>query len=579
MKRKIAFMLAAVLLLTLLPACGMSKGEKLIALTFDDGPSLIYTTRLIDGLRERNAHCTFFLTGAAAEKYPEIVKRMWLDGNQVGSHTYDHSVLTDLSEAEIKNQLEKTDAVIDKALGFDQSYMVRPPHGLYDERVLGVMDVPAICWSLDTVDWNTDTTDEIYKSLVSKAQDGDIILMHDTHGISVEAALRAVDELQARGFSLVTVNELCCRRGLNPKNDQAACYDAYPGFKGTAAAIAVPEISCEDGEGGKTVTIKGDRRGEIYYTTDGETPTPANSTLYTGNFTVSKAADVTAVSVIEWNGLRSDAASTGKVNQPVSTPQINIKDGLVEMSCNTANAEIHYTTDGSDPTEGSQRYDGAFEAEANTTYRARAYAPECVESLVNLLTFSQNGNIFSDVYVDEWYYDEIDEAVTEGVLKGVGETIFGPMENFSRAMLAAALYRMAGEPEIEGLSSQFSDVTQDFWCYKAIVWASSVGIIKADDPGCGDGLYKPRDNVSRQEMAAMLCRYLRWQGVDLSQADTDTVNGYSDSGYINPAVADDLAIACGMGIIQGFPDGSFRPEVTVLRHQAAIMLLRIKEIQ
>lgn len=570
MKRKISLLLAIILIATLLPVQAMAaSGDKLIALTFDDGPAGSNTTRLLDGLRERNVHCTFFLVGYSVERYPELVKQMWLDGHQIASHTYDHPTMTSLSDDEIRGQLSKTDNLLDKAIGINLTYMLRPPYGDFNDRVLNAANVPCFFWSMDTYDWKTDDADSVYREFIKQAKNGSLVLLHDTHSSSVTAALRAIDTLQAQGYEFVTVAEMFYRRGITLENGHMY-YSAYPGNYGTADGLEKPTVKSSYNETCKTVTITGDRRAKIYYTTNGELPNPENSKRYMGPFDISEETTIKAVSVINWNGLKSDIASE-KVLCPTAKPTISYSDGTVSMVWPDTEATIYYTTDGSIPNKNAMPYSKSFEAVPGTTYRACAYSSGCCSSCVSSLTYSHNGNVFTDISVGDWCYETVDAAVTKGIFKGVTATEFAPDNAFSRAMLVTVLYRMAGEPDVSEYTEPFTDISEDFWSYDAILWAYNNGIIN----GYEDGSFRPNDSISRQALCAMLVRYLRYAGKDLSEIGTDTADSFTDNESISASLAEDVGIAAALDIIRGYEDGSIRPQNGATRAQAATMIMRL----
>lgn len=176
-----------------------------IALTFDDGPS-IYTKELLEGLKERNVKATFFVIGKSAENYPEIVEREAKDGHLVGNHTYNHVEISKLSEKEARNEISRTNEILEKLTKKKIEY-VRPPFGIWEEE-LEDLEMLSVMWTIDTLDWTTQNEDEIVNKVVTQAEENDIILMHDCYESSVKAALRIVDLLQAEGFRFVTVDEL-----------------------------------------------------------------------------------------------------------------------------------------------------------------------------------------------------------------------------------------------------------------------------------------------------------------------------------------------------------------------------------
>ena len=241
-KKLLSLLLALVMVAALLPTVtSKAAGEKLIAVTFDDGPSQ-YTSTLLDGLKQRGAKATFFMQGINAASYPAVVKRAWLEGHQVCSHSYNHPQLTTLSSADVRSQLTRTDSILDNAIGLDMSYMLRPPYGSYNQNVLNIAGVPCLYWSVDTLDWKSRNADSVYNEFLRSARDGSIVLLHDIYSTSVTGALRAIDTLQARGFEFVTVDELFYRRGITMQNAKIY-FDAYPGAAGTASGIQTPAIS------------------------------------------------------------------------------------------------------------------------------------------------------------------------------------------------------------------------------------------------------------------------------------------------------------------------------------------------
>lgn len=176
-----------------------------IALTFDDGPS-IYTEQLLDGLKERNVKATFFLIGKYAEVRPEIVKREAQEGHLIGNHTYSHVQISRLPIDQAREEIVKTNTILEELTGERIEY-VRPPFGVWEEE-LEDLQMHSTLWSVDPLDWTTKNTDEIVNRVVTKVKENDIILMHDCYKSSVQAALRIVDILQGQGYEFVTVNEL-----------------------------------------------------------------------------------------------------------------------------------------------------------------------------------------------------------------------------------------------------------------------------------------------------------------------------------------------------------------------------------
>ena len=194
--------------------------EKLVALTFDDGPRRSTTSALLDGLEERGAKATFFLIGAQVEANQDLVLRMAQGGHQVGIHTFDHVTVTGLSRQDYDQQVERTRRLLVSILG-EMEFWLRPPYGLLDENALAWADCPVVLWSVDPEDWKDDQVGRVVDHVLTHVSDGDIILMHDFFPSSVEAALIIVDALQQEGYRFVTVQELLEARGISPETGVA----------------------------------------------------------------------------------------------------------------------------------------------------------------------------------------------------------------------------------------------------------------------------------------------------------------------------------------------------------------------
>ncbi len=185
------------------------EGKKVIALTFDDGPSK-HTNRLLDILKKNNAKATFFVLGNQINKYPNELIQIANDGHQICNHTWDHKQLTKLSEKGIEEELMKTRAQIFKLTNID-TLTVRAPYGSVNKRVKKVaknLNMHFVHWSIDTLDWKTRNADATYKAIIKDAKDGAIILCHDIHKETVDSIDRVIKKLQEENYVLVTVEEL-----------------------------------------------------------------------------------------------------------------------------------------------------------------------------------------------------------------------------------------------------------------------------------------------------------------------------------------------------------------------------------
>lgn len=178
-----------------------------VALTFDDGPHATYTPMLLDGLRQRGIHATFFLMGKNIEGKEDIVKQMQKDGHLIGNHTYDHVQLDKLPGDQACQQILKTNNEIYEITGEYPLYL-RPPYGAWPKNLELCVTMLPVFWDVDTLDWKSKNVQSVENIVKREVKDGSIILMHDSFPTSVEAALEIVDMLTKEGYDLVTADEL-----------------------------------------------------------------------------------------------------------------------------------------------------------------------------------------------------------------------------------------------------------------------------------------------------------------------------------------------------------------------------------
>lgn len=181
--------------------------EKKVAITFDDGPNPDYTEMLLAGLKERGVSATFFLLGKEVEKYPVIVAQIQEEGHLIGTHSYEHVNLSNLSDAAAIEQVDKTNAAIHAITGEYPEY-IRPPFGCWKCKLDYEMKMIEVLWDVDPKDWKTSNSDVIAKRVVDKVEENDIILLHDASESSIVAAFKIIDALEAEGYTFVTIDEI-----------------------------------------------------------------------------------------------------------------------------------------------------------------------------------------------------------------------------------------------------------------------------------------------------------------------------------------------------------------------------------
>ena len=189
--------------------------EKLIAITFDDGPRRETTERLLDGLEERDARATFFLIGRQIEGNEDLVERMQAEGHQVGSHTWSHTRLTGVSADTLRQEVGRKEEDQEDLLSPPTNWL-RPPYGAVDAADRDLIQTPMIKWSIDPRDWEKLDTAQVTAAVLKAAAPNQIILLHDIYPTSVDAAMAVVDALQGEGYRFVTVAELLEANGIQP---------------------------------------------------------------------------------------------------------------------------------------------------------------------------------------------------------------------------------------------------------------------------------------------------------------------------------------------------------------------------
>ena len=211
-----------------------SKEHPVIALTFDDGPSNTLTPKLLDILENKGVHATFFLLGQMViDANPEILKRMVAAGDELGNHSYDHSIYTKLTEAQIREQLTKTNDAIFAAAGVYPTVM-RPPTGGSNATVLAIskdMNLPVANWSYESCpeDWLKEHQDPTFISqyVIDNAANGHIVLLHDIHAATVDGIAAMIDGLTAKGYRFATVSELLAAQPSGGETGVLYCYGTF----------------------------------------------------------------------------------------------------------------------------------------------------------------------------------------------------------------------------------------------------------------------------------------------------------------------------------------------------------------
>lgn len=288
--------------------------------------------------------------------------------------------------------------------------------------------------------------------------------------------------------------------------------------------------------------------------------------------------------------------STPKVESVVaSQPSSSVSAGTkITLSTPTENAAIYYTLDGTTPTSSSTLYTSSgITINSTTTLKAIAIRARYENSDILTKTYTVAGNVvgggggivlpanttpknpFGDVAGTDWFCEHVTYVNENGLMKGISTEpmLFDPSGTLTRGMVVTVLYRMAGSPNVSGIGNTFDDLTGGNFYTDAVKWAAANGIVK----GYGSGKFGPNDNVTREQLAAIIYEYERFSG----KIPTNTLQAgaFVDQDKINTwakTAANELAA---QGIISGKPGGVFDPGGTATRAEFAAVLHRFQEAE
>ena len=196
----------------------INTNQRIVALTFDDGPSPPYTDRLLDVLAKHDVKATFFLIGNRIEKHPETVRRVIAEGHQVGNHSYSHPLLGFLPPSYVQRQIERTDELL-RQVGVKGAIVFRAPvltRFLPVAWILAKGDRVHISCDVWSWDWTTQNPDRITKTVLRKVKPGSIVVLHDgkaenahaDRSGTIEATDRIITALKRDGYQFVRMSDV-----------------------------------------------------------------------------------------------------------------------------------------------------------------------------------------------------------------------------------------------------------------------------------------------------------------------------------------------------------------------------------
>ncbi len=345
----------------------------------------------------------------------------------------------------------------------------------------------------------------------------------------------------------------------------------------------------------------------IYYTTDGSVPT-VNSFKYTKSIKLFESSELKAIaSKVGMNDstLFSAVYMIGDddvkiASKPVASPAGGTYTGTqnVILTTSTVNASIYYTLDGSTPGASDTLYTGAVRISSSSTLKAVAIKNGYINSSVLSETYiikssgggsgspgngnentDENASIiesaetekinFKDILENDWFYENVKFVVNKGLFKGITENEFYPHSSMTRAMLVTVLFRLDGSVNVEKIS--FEDIQEDSWYVIAVSWASKKGVVG----GYGNGMFGPNDNITREQLAAVLYRYALIKGYNTD--NLSDIENFKDYENVSDWAIEPIKWMVGNKLLNGKDGNILDPSGYATRAEVAAILQRFIE--
>lgn len=180
--------------------------DKIIALTFDDGPSK-YTDEILNILKENDSRATFFISGNNIIGNEEKIKKIDAYSNQIGIHGYSHIPFVDMEIEDVSIEIATTHSML-YDIGVNATNLVRPPFGKINKSVKEEVHYPFILWNIDTEDWKYQDKEYIKNTIIDNIESGSIVVLHDRYKQTVEAIKEVIPLLKKQGYKFLTIDEM-----------------------------------------------------------------------------------------------------------------------------------------------------------------------------------------------------------------------------------------------------------------------------------------------------------------------------------------------------------------------------------
>ena len=193
-----------------LPVYSVERDDKVVSISFDASWGADKTISILDILDQYGVKTTFFLVGGWVDKYPDMVKEIFVRGHEIGNHSNTHPQMSKLGEEGIREELRMMSDKVEKLTGVRPT-LFRPPYGDYNDRVIQVARAEgyeAVQWSIDSLDWKDRGTQDIIKRCTYKVENGDIVLFHNDSNDIVNALPTVIQHYQGLGFTIIPVGQI-----------------------------------------------------------------------------------------------------------------------------------------------------------------------------------------------------------------------------------------------------------------------------------------------------------------------------------------------------------------------------------
>jgi peptidoglycan-N-acetylglucosamine deacetylase len=188
------------------------RSQPCLALTFDDGPNPLTTPQILTILEKEQVHASFFVVGSRVKGSESLLQRMYIDGDEIGNHSWTHPDFTTLNPQQIKQQISRTQQAVTDT-GVPAPTLFRPPYGDVNKKVIDNVPLTIMFWNEDPEDWAANNPKQVEKAVETSAHPGGVVEMHDIYHVTAQSLDPIIKKLKSEHYQFVTVSQLL---GLKP---------------------------------------------------------------------------------------------------------------------------------------------------------------------------------------------------------------------------------------------------------------------------------------------------------------------------------------------------------------------------